>query len=319
MKKTITGTELLNAAKSAKSALIIGHMRPDGDCLGAGFAMKHFLQRHGVSVDFVCDSDKPEHYSFFEDYDSLNNKKLNSYDAVFCVDCGDEKRLGRYGTELGKSLSYNIDHHVTNKGYADYNYVVSDASSTCELVFDLLDSIGEVDDYTAFCLYVGLSTDTGHFMHDNTNAKVLLTGSKLLEHNIDASRIVSLLYRNNTVNKTMLIGRAVRSMKFFHDDKICVISITANDLQETGCVLADTEGLTDYGMNIGKVLVTVCISEQFKSQYKVSFRSKSIDVGKAAAVFGGGGHVKASGCVVNGHYEDVVRKVVKAVADGFSV
>ena len=318
MKKTITGTEIKNVAETANSVLIIGHMRPDGDCLGAGFALKRYLEDFSVSVDFVCDSEKPHHYTFFEAFDELNDKKQSLYDAVFCLDCGDEKRLGRYLGELKKCVSYNIDHHITNVGYADFNYVVPEASSTCELMFDLLDSVGGINDYIAFCLYVGLSTDTGHFMHSNTTSKVLYTAAKLLEYNIDANQIATFLYRNNTINKTMLIERAIRSMKFFHNDEICVISVMLKDLEETGCVLADTEGLTDYGMNIGKVSVVVCITEQNRPQYKVSFRSKTIDVSSAAAVFGGGGHKKAAGCIVSGHYEDVVRKIIKSITDGFN-
>ncbi len=316
MKKTITGTEIKAAAETAETALIIGHMRPDGDCLGAGFALKRFLEHFSVAVDFVCDSEKPMHYSFFSEFDSLNDKKQSAYDVVFCIDCGDEKRLGRYIGEIKKCESFNIDHHITNIGYADNNYVVAEASSTCELIFDLLDSIGAIDDYIAFCLFVGLSTDTGHFMHSNTTSKVMYTAAKLLEYNINANAIASILYRNNSINKTMLIERAIRSMKFFHNDEICVMSVMLDDLKETGCVLADTEGLTDYGMNIGKVSVVVCITEQNRPQYKVSFRSKSADVSAAAAVFGGGGHKKAAGCIVSGHYEDVVRKIVKSITDG---
>ncbi len=318
MKKTITGTEIKRVTETANTALIVGHMRPDGDCLGSGFALKRYLEKFSLAVDFVCDSDKPEHYAFFEEFDKLNDKKFSSYDAVFCVDCGDEKRLGRYVGELKKCVSYNIDHHITNVGYADYNYVVPDASSTCELLFDLLDSVNGIDDYIAFCLFVGLSTDTGHFAHSNTNAKVMYTAAKLLEYNIDANKIASLLYRNNTINKTMLVERAIRSMKFYHNDEICIISVMLKDLEETGCVLADTEGLTDYGMNIGKVLVVACITEQNRPQFKVSFRSKSADVSSAAAVFGGGGHKKAAGCIVSGHYEDVLRKIVKSITDGLN-
>jgi phosphoesterase RecJ-like protein len=126
---------------------------------------------------------------------------------------------------------------------------------------------------------------------------------------------VTYLYRNNTVNKTKLIARAIESMRFFADGKICAITVSLKALEECGCVLADTEGLTDYGMNIGTVETTLCITETDKPQYKVSYRSKRVNVSAAAGVFGGGGHEAAAGCVLSGHIEDVVRKAVKSVTD----
>ncbi len=310
----MTITERIDASKSI---LIIGHQRPDGDCIGAGLALKHVCENHGKPCDFIFDSPVPQHFSFMPDFGSLNEQKLREYDTVICVDCADDFRTGKYIGYVNKAAnSLNIDHHKTNNRFCKDNEVVPDASSTCEVLFDLLHPLGEIDDTVAYCLFVGLSTDTGHFMHSNTNARVFQIAAELSKHDINPNDIAGNIYKKATAGKVKLISKAISSMHFFADGKICVISVKPSDLSDCDCVLADTEGLIDYGMMIGDVCVAVCITEQAASKFKVSYRSKGMDVSAAAAVFGGGGHKLAAGCSINGRYEDVVAKVVKSVTDG---
>ena len=310
----MTLTEIID---NAQSVLIIGHQRPDGDCIGAGLALKSVCTTHGKPCDFVFDSPVPAHFAFLPAFDTLNAFSAKPYDTVICVDCADHLRTGKYiGYVKNAGISVNIDHHQTNNRFAAVNIVVPEASSTCEVLFDLLEPAGELNDTVAYYLFVGLSTDTGHFMHSNTTAKVFRTAAKLAEYKFDPHAVASNLYKNTTAGKMKLIARAIQSMRFFADGKVCVISVRPEDLQACDCVLADTEGLIDYGMMIGSVEVAICLTEQNNPQFKVSFRSKGADVAAAAAVFGGGGHKLAAGCTVSGKYEDVVRKVVKSVTDG---
>ena len=309
---------IIESLKSAERIIIVCHIRPDGDCLGAGFALKRIAERLGKKVDFVTDSDRPEHYSFIADFYSLNDKKYDNYDLGIAVDCADDQRLGKYLSVFSKCrLSVNIDHHRTNNRFAKINLVAPDKSSTCEHLFDLIERDGVIDGATATLLYLGISTDTGNFMHSNTTPATLSAASKLLKSGADLNLIVNGIYKNNTKNKLALTAKAIESMRFFHGDKIVVMTVTAAMLESCGCVMADTEGLIDYGMSIGSVRAAVCMTEQKPRSYKVSFRAKDVDVASAAVSFGGGGHRLAAGCVVNGHYEDVVAKVVKAVKDGF--
>lgn len=308
---------VIDSIKNAKSVLIIGHQRPDGDCIGAGLALKRVCENHFKPCDFVFDSPIPAHFSFLPRYDALNKQVCKEYELVICVDCADNMRTGKYIGYVQKAAhSYNIDHHKTNNRFAETNIVKAEACSTCEVLFDILEPLGEIDDAVAYYLFVGLSTDTGHFMHSNTNSRVFEIAAALSSRKIEPHRIASNIYKNATYGKVKLIAKAIESMRFFADGKICVISIRLSDLEECGCVLADTEGLIDYGTMLGSVEVAVCITEQNTPQFKVSYRSKGLDVAAAAGVFGGGGHKLAAGCSVSGHYEDVVRKVVKSVTDG---
>ena len=305
--------------KAAEKVLIIGHQRPDGDCIGAGLALMRLCEKYGKACNFVFDSPAPAHFSFMAGYEKADVQTMRAFDTVICVDCADSFRTGKYyGYVKDAACSVNIDHHKTNNRFGKYNYVFPNASSTCELVFDLIKSETEIDETTASLLYVGLSTDTGHLMHSNTTAKVLDTASSLVALGANSFYLTSALYKNTTINKTRLTARALQSMRFFKDNRICIITVRQEDLTETNCVVADTEGLIDYGMKIGCVEVAICLTEQTRPHFKVSFRSKKCDVAAAASTFGGGGHTLAAGCVISGKYEDVIDKLLKSVTDGMS-
>lgn len=302
--------------ENSEKFLIVGHSRPDGDCFGAGLSLLHVIEKFGKKADFVCDSPLPAQYSFLKDFGRVNNPASKGYDAVISVDCGDENRMGKYAALLKNLRSLNIDHHHTNNNFAAVNVVKKDASSTCEILSDIYLDEGFMDDVAADYLFVGLSTDTGHFMHSNTTEKVFTLAAKLINYGADNYGAVTKLYRSVTVNKTALIGAAIRSMRFYNDNSVCIITVTSQMLKDCGCTINDTEGLIDFAVNIGSVQAAACISQYSDNGYKVSFRSKNTDISAAAAVFGGGGHKHAAGCVVFGYLEDVVDKVKKAITDG---
>ena len=310
----------MNLAKSISSAhsiVVIGHIRPDCDALGAALALYAVAASFGVPCDVFVDGGLPEAYRFLPNSERVNNPTQEAYDLCIAVDCGDIFRTGKYaGYVKNTKRSINIDHHKTNDGYAKENIVRVEASSTCEILFDLLNGSDCLNAGSAYCLYAGLSTDTGNFMHSNTTAKVLETAASLVSrYGIDPHDITDHLYRSKTKAKTKLIARAIDSMRFYDDDSICIVSIRQSDLEETGCTLDDTEGLIDLAMDIRTTQIAVCLTEQLRPQYKVSFRSRGFDVSQCAASFGGGGHTVAAGCIVSGYYEDVIDKILKSVHD----
>lgn len=310
--------ELIESILNARKILIVGHIRPDGDCLGAGLAIYSLAANLGKTAEVVYDSDLPSHYSFMPHFEVINRLSEGPYDLLIVVDCGDELRMGKYNKMLKKCKSIQFDHHITNNSFAQINYVFPEKSSTCEILADMLLPERIVNAEIASLLYVGLSTDTGHFMHNNVTPNVFNTAAKLLECGANYYEVNSCLYRSRTVNKTKLMGKAIKSMKFFKENKICVISVKPEDLSECECVISDTEGLIDLAMDIGSVEVAVCMTEQANNKFKISFRSKGFNVSQCAAVFGGGGHIQAAGCVAGGAYEDVVNKIVKSITDGMN-
>ena len=200
-------------------------------------------------------------------------------------------------------------------GFGDHNIVDADASSTCELVFDLLEPTGEIDAVIADYLYMGLSTDTGHFMHSNTTPKVLETAYKLSLFGADTYGLATALYRSRSREKTELIAKSIESMRYYLDGKVALIAVTAEMLESVGLEANDTEGLIDYAIAVKGVEIGVSICEEKSEEFKVSFRSRGRNVDEIAKVFGGGGHKFASGCRIFGLKEEVIEKILKAVRD----
>ncbi|MCH5155562.1 MAG: bifunctional oligoribonuclease/PAP phosphatase NrnA [Clostridiales bacterium] len=311
--KAIT-TEILNAIKAAQTVLVVGHVRPDGDCVGSVMAMRHICEKLGKTADAMCDCDKPDTYAFLPEYEYFCAPRYKQYDLFISVDCATESRLGECRAFLvGAKNSINIDHHATNPKYCKINYVDGDACSTCYILYNMFKDVdGLLDGESAAMLYTGLSTDTGHFMHSNTTAEVFSTAAELCKYGIDIAALNRSLYCNNKFSKVMLTARALGGIILYEGGKIALMNISLKDLQDCGCTSEDTEGLINNASAISGVRIAISMCEQQGSVYRVSFRSAAADVAAAAAKFGGGGHRLAAGCMISGNRYDVMEKVVAA-------
>ncbi len=312
--KKIT-TEILKAVENSNNILVCGHIRPDGDCIGSALAVSALCQRLGKSAVAVCDADKPVGFSFLPDYDRFGAFDANAkYDLFIAVDTANAKRLGAYKEVLDRAEnSIDIDHHPTNEKYGKINHIDPAAASTCSIVFELFEDTGLIDTDIAEMLYTGLSTDTGHFMHSNTDAIVFETAAKLCGYNLDIAAINHRLYCQKSINRVKLAARAMGGIKLYGGGKVALMTITADDMGECGCTSEDTEGLIDYASEIAGTEISVSMCEQPGGLYRVSFRSVSADVSKVAAVFGGGGHKLAAGCIVSGgNRHDVAARITDA-------
>lgn len=308
---------ILDAIKKARSVLIVGHVRPDGDCLGSAFALREFCRNAGKIADAGSPSPVPEAYGFIRNIEDFNVFTLRSYDLFIAVDCATKDRLGRLeGYFRSAKDTACIDHHEGHRGFANNNRVVNTASSTCEIIYDMLAPTGRITPVIADYLFMGLSTDTGHFMHSNTTAKVLYTAYKLEEAGADCHALASVLYRTRSRNKTMLIAKSIEAMRFYMDGRLAVIPLTQKLLSECEINSNDTEGIIDYAIAVKGVEIGVSMCEEKTNEFKVSFRSRGRDVNEIAGVFGGGGHIYAAGCRISGRTEDVIDKIIKAVRDG---
>ncbi len=307
---------ILEAIEKARSVLIVGHVRPDGDCLGSAFALREFCRNAGKIADAGSPSPIPEAYNFIKNISDFNEFSLKSYDLFIAVDCASKDRLGRLeGYFRSAKNTVCIDHHEGHRGFGNVNKVVSDASSTCEIIYDILAPTGKITPIIANYLFMGLSTDTGHFMHSNTTSKVLYTAYKLSEAGADCHALAAVLYRTRTKNKTMLIAKSLEAMRFYMDGKLAVIPMTADLLAECDIDSNDTEGIIDYAIAVKGVEIGVSICEEKPNEFKVSFRSRGRNVNEVAGIFGGGGHIYAAGCRISGKKEDVIDKIIKAVRD----
>lgn len=311
----IPKSEILSAISNSKKVLIVSHARPDGDCLGAAFAMREYCLHLGKLADVVNDSPLPESYAFIEDAKEYNVRRSSHYDLSIVVDCATNTRYQSADSFVRDSKAVVwIDHHMGDNGYGTINWISPEACSTCEMIYRLLcDEFINVK--MANYLFMGLSTDTGHFMHNNVTVDTFAIAVGLMTRGARCSELCTNLYKHRSLNKTRLIAKSIESMRFFENGKICIIPLTSDVLSSCGVTGVDTEGMIDYATAVEGVRVGVCISEEKQELFKVSLRSRSENVVEVAEFFGGGGHKFASGCQLYGYAEDVMQQLVKAIKD----
>lgn len=311
--------EIGGVLKNARCILISCHIRPDGDALGSGFALCRALLNAGKKAYMLCDDVIPERLNILSGMDTYYTElpvNIKEVDLFVTVDCADVTRLGKFATDFagfkGKTLC--IDHHISNSAFAQYNYVKPDSTATCEIMPDVFKSAGlEITREIADLLAMGLLTDSGNFSHQDVSANTFAVASLLKEKGADICNIGYNMFTRQSKARAMLYKRALNSMRFALEDKLVFITVTQKDFEETGTDKSHTEGFVDYPLSIDGVEVAASIMEVKKNQYKISLRSRSVDVNAVAVKFGGGGHVLASGCMLTCEYEEVIDRITHAV------
>lgn len=315
----ITLKEIAAEIKKNKSVLIFSHARPDGDTLGSAMAVKTALRILGIESEVVCASDIPDKYSIFPSFKTIKKpfEIAKKYSAHLSVDISVESMFGdSYQLYTKNANLFNIDHHVSNSRYAKYNYIEDRAACT-EIIYEFIGFLGvkitpEIADY----LVLGIITDTGNFVHSNVTENTLAVSSRLVAYGAKLHDITYQMFKNQTKARALLFGRVISKIRFFLDDKLAVISILKEDFDAIGASQDITEGFIDFPLSIEGVEVAVSIMQSKENAYKISLRSKGrVNVNEVASVFGGGGHILASGCMICGFYEDVKDKIIKAVSD----
>lgn len=302
---------LITASKIA----VISHIRPDADAFGSSLGLASALKKQGKEVALFVDDTLPPRYGFLKYYETYNTQEFKNFDLLIACDCSDLERMGRFGYEFSKHKNtINIDHHKTNTRFAKIN-LVKDYASTCEIVLEILENYNvEIEREIALPLYCGISTDTGNFMFSGTSERTFLSAYKLIKYIKDISPYAYELHKKTSLNRTRLLGKLLTNLKTHFDGKYAVIVIKESDLNEFDVPSNETEGFVDYTINIEGVLVGACILESKDKVFKVSLRSREKDVSAICGYFGGGGHMYAAGCKLEGFFEDVYEKLLNAVS-----
>ncbi len=317
--KNNTLSQIASALCGAQNVAIFCHIRPDGDALGSGLALYAALQAAGKQVSMLCEDEPPQKLNFLPHMDKVQTQLPADivYDTFVSVDCAD---ISRIGSRLGSAFYHftgntvNIDHHVSNTGFGKFNYVV-DCTATCQLMPEILQACGyEITQDIANLLMVGLLTDSGNFAHSDVCSKTFEVAALLKDRGADLTKANYLLFKVQTKARARLFGRVVNKLRFFHEDKIAIVSIMQQDLLSCEANDSLTEGIVDFPLSIEGVEVAASVMEVKQGQYKISFRSNGkANVNAAAAQFGGGGHILASGCMLYGEYEEVIERIVYAI------
>ena len=284
--------------KDYKKIAIVGHVRPDGDCIGASLALYNYIDLLDSNIKkYIYLEEINSSFSFLKNSDSIKSKKdIEDFDLVICLDCADIFRVGIIrDLNIKYKKSICIDHHVSNRGFADINIINPQASSTCEVLFDLLDK-EKINKSIAECLYTGIVSDTGIFRYPATSVNTMKIASYLMSKKINFSKIIDDTYITKTYKQQKLLAKAIDNANLFFDNK-CIISFIANDyLKELEAAPQDLDGIAGVLRDTKGIEISVFIHELDNSIFKISFRSKEyIDVNELASKFDGGGHIRAAG------------------------
>ncbi len=304
---------LAEELKQAGTVGIAGHIRPDGDAIGSCLGLYLYLKENYPEIETVVYLEEtPEAYSRVYGIDEISHDftQERNFDVFFCLDCADTKRLGdadRYRQSAGHTVC--IDHHISNSGYADVNYIVPEASSTSELVCGLLEE-EKIPFHAAEALYMGIVHDTGVFRHSCTAPETMEVAAKLMRRGINCSRIINTTYYEKTYYQNQILGRALLESILLMDGRVIFSAIRLKEMDFYGVGPSDLDGIVQILMGTSGVEAAIFLYETKPHEYKVSMRSKEIiDVSEIAAFFGGGGHVRAAGCTMQGNIYDVVNNI----------
>lgn len=311
--------EIAEKLKKAKSVAILSHTRPDGDAYGSSLALSRALSAIGVENRVYNDSDVPSNLAFLTELNAVRKKVTEEAEVYVALDCADEARLGDLAQTFRiagrKFVTINIDHHVSNQRYAKYNFV-RNCASNCLNIYQLISYMGApIDKKTAEFLLMGILADSGNFSHDDVTEETLSVAAKLVACGADICRYNYELFKKQPKQRAALYADVMGKIRYFFDDRFALIVVSGEQMARHGANYGMTEGFVDFPLNIDSVEVAASLLEMRKGQYKISLRSKTYaDVNKIAGVYGGGGHVRAAGCMLFGDVEEVIDRLSYTVS-----
>ena len=309
---------ILDALRAAKTICVVGHIRPDGDCVGSQLGLTLALQAEGKKVVCWNQDDMPQKYRFL-DRDGLFQKPKRGlkFDCVVATDCASFERLGQVGPFIARRKPLiNIDHHESNSRYGDLNWVSPRDPSTGELIYRLLKTARwNVTPRIADCLFTAVSTDTGSFQYPSTRPGTFHVGAELVTHGANLAKICDEVYQSYPLPRARLLRHIYSKFRLTHGDRVAYFWLKQADFTRTGADSADSEGLIDHIRAIEPVVVACVFEEMEPELTRISLRSKSgkVNVNEICAQFGGGGHPAAAGARISGAPLVTQRRVLAAI------
>lgn len=305
---------LAEELKDVKSIAIAGHIRPDGDAVGASLGLYHYLKKNYPDIETTVYLESvPDAYRIIPGVSEICHdfEQKKEHDLFFCLDCSDMKRLGAaaaYCVTAAKTIC--IDHHISNGGFAQINYIVPTASSTSELVFTILDE-EKIPRESAEALYMGIAHDTGVFQYSCTSPETMEAAAQLLRKGINGSEIIEKTYFEKTYIQNQILGRALLESMLVLEKQVVVSVVSRKEMEFFEAMPSDLEGIVAQLRQTRGVEVAIFLHEIDTQEYKVSLRSKGkVNVSRIAQYFGGGGHVRAAGVTMKGSAHDVINNLL---------
>lgn len=309
---------ILDDIHQSETFCVVGHIRPDGDCVGSQLGLTLALKNQGKKV--VCWNEDciPQKYEFLDPHHTIQKPKRGlKFDCVIATDAASFERLGKVGSCIAERKRFiNIDHHESNTRYADINWVSAREPSTGELIYRLLKGAKwPITKPIADCLFTAVSTDTGSFQYATTRPGTYHVAGELVRRGADLAKICEEVYESYPLSRARLLRHVYSHFRLTHRNQIAYFWLKKADFARSGADSCDSEGLIDHIRAIAPVVVA-CVFEEIEPELtRISLRSKSdkVNVNEVAAQFGGGGHQAAAGARIPGNPLSVQRKVIAAV------
>ncbi len=298
--------------------LITAHVKLDGDALGSELAVYFLLKGLGKEVAVYNQDKTPDNFRFLPGADIIRNTlpPQDSFEVAIILDCSELDRVGDEALRIGtvKTL-VNIDHHFSNGGFCEVRLIDPAASSTGELVFRLLTAMKTtITREMATNLYTAIITDTGGFHYGNTGKDTFIAAGHLVESGADPQWISENIYESFPMAKIRLLAKVIQTLSFDCRDRVGSLVIFLKDFEETDALWEHSEGLVDLPRSIEGVEISILYTELPDGNFKISLRSKGVtNVERVARVFGGGGHVNASGCRIEGDIDTVKKRLLEVI------
>jgi bifunctional oligoribonuclease and PAP phosphatase NrnA len=292
---------------------VCSHARPDGDAVGSMLACGALLDQLGKQADLVSADPVPLIYRGLPCASTIRQgtRLEGHYDAVIMLECDAIQRSRLAGLE-GRFL-VNIDHHATGRAFADVNWIDTSACAVAEMVYRLATAAGaDLTPQMAACLYAGVLTDTGSLCYEGTDAHAFELARELADHGADPAGIAREVYFSNPLSKMLLLGAALTNLR--REGRLAWLWVTRDDMARTRAAEEDCEGIVNYAIGIGGVEAAVLLRELPDRRVRLSLRSKGqLDVARIAASFGGGGHLHAGGCTLEGPLREATNRILETM------
>ena len=314
--------QVLSAVQAAGSVLLFCHVSPDGDTLGSALALRLRLMALGKSVRLLLDGEVPSNLAFLPGMDAVEGPDVmtEGADLALAVDVSCEERLGACAPAFyAAARTAVVDHHGSNPGFGQINWIDGDAPATAVLVYRLLEAMdGPIAREEAICLYTGLSTDTGNFIYESTSAESFRMMAALMDAGLPLAEYARRLFRVKELPFVRLLGQALPSLRLTCGGKVAGLTLTAEQMRKAGAKAGHTDGLVDYAIDLEGVAMAYFARETEDGRVKVSLRAlEPWRVDQVAARFGGGGHRLASGLTVDMPLSEAAQAVEAALAEAF--
>jgi len=310
-------TRVIKTIQEHKTFLITTHLHPDADALASQLAMALYLKGLGKKVHLIHAERVPARFDFIPGIRMIRTFKQGErldYDAAVVLDCGDLDRMDKVKGFLQKGkIIINIDHHLTNDFFGTINYVDPKASSTAEVLFDLFKKTRfRLTKDIAILLYLGIMTDTGSFRYDSTTAHTHEVVSELMRFKFSVSDLYRKLYERIPLNDLKLLTKVINRFERLYDGRVVCIEMRKKTMEQFSPEFDVRDKIFTFLRAIKGVEVIIILTEEGPRMTRANFRSQGdkVNVAELASFFKGGGHRKASGCIIPANLSEAKKQTL---------